>query len=261
MFTRSKTLRILVLTAIVALLGSVAFADTLRLKTGSMIKGRITGFRGGRFTITIGEGSRTRTLTFTADEVESIEFDQFNQTTAAMVTRPSASPATLPTPETSPEPIPVPTPAETVPVESTSPPAANTRNTRSGASVRPVELSVKVLADNTANGWTNTGWVVKRGQRIRITGSGEVSLGRGNTTTASGRYDLDDDQKLMKSVPTGALIAVIGDDNNEFLYIGAEREITASRDGVLFLGLNEGNLNDNTGSFSVKIQIAPDGAE
>jgi hypothetical protein len=65
----------------------------------------------------------------------------------------------------------------------------------------------------------------------------------------------------MKNVPTGALIAVIGDDNNDFLYIGAEREITAARDGILFLGLNEGNLNDNTGSFTVKIQISPEGSE
>jgi len=54
---------------------------------------------------------------------------------------------------------------------------------------------------------------------------------------------------------------VIGDDNNEFIYIGSEREFTASRDGVLFLGLNEGNLSDNTGSFNVKIEISPDGGE
>jgi hypothetical protein len=74
-------------------------------------------------------------------------------------------------------------------------------------------------------------------------------------------YDLEDNEKLLKSVPTGALIAVIGDDNNEFIYVGAEREFTASRDGALFLGLNEGNLNDNSGSFDVKVEISPDGGE
>ena len=67
--------------------------------------------------------------------------------------------------------------------------------------------------------------------------------------------ELNDEQKLMKSVPTGALIAVIGDDNNDFIYIGAEREFTATRDGALFLGINEGNLNDNSGAFDVKIEI------
>ena len=54
------------------------------------------------------------------------------------------------------------------------------------------------------------------------------------------------------------MIAVIGDDNNDFIYIGATREFVATRDGALFLGINEGNLDDNTGSFNVKIEIYPD---
>jgi hypothetical protein len=54
------------------------------------------------------------------------------------------------------------------------------------------------------------------------------------------------------------LIAVIGDDNDEFLWIGNEREFVASRDGALFLGVNEGNLNDNSGNFDVRIEIRPD---
>ena len=111
------------------------------------------------------------------------------------------------------------------------------------------------------NGWTNSGWVVRKGQKIRITGTGEVSIGRGKSTGPSGLYDLEDNAKLLKSVPTGALIAVIGDDNNEFIYVGTEREFTATRDGALFLGLNEGNLNDNTGSFDVRVEISPDGEE
>ncbi|MGH9818990.1 MAG: LecA/PA-IL family lectin, partial [Pyrinomonadaceae bacterium] len=127
----------------------------------------------------------------------------------------------------------------------------------SGSAGQPIELSVKVLADNTANGWTNSGWVVRKGQRIKITGDGEISLGNGNKTSAAGLPDLADDQKLLKGVATGALIAVIGDDNNDFIYVGAEREFTATRDGTLFLGVNESNLNDNSGSFDVKIQILP----
>ena len=124
---------------------------------------------------------------------------------------------------------------------------------------KPIEISVKVLADNSANGWTNSGWVVKKGQKIRITGSGEISLGKGQKTAAGGLYDLEDEAKLLKAVPTGALIAVIGDDNNDFIYIGASREFIAERDGALFLGVNEGNLNDNSGTFDVKIEIEPQG--
>jgi hypothetical protein len=114
-----------------------------------------------------------------------------------------------------------------------------------------------VLADNTANGWTNSGWVVKKGQRIRITGSGSVSLGKNHSSTPSGMPDLDDPDKLLKGVPTGALLAVIGDDNNDFIYIGGSREFTAARDGALYLGINEGNLKDNNGAYDVKIEILP----
>jgi hypothetical protein len=118
-----------------------------------------------------------------------------------------------------------------------------------------------VLADNTANGWTNSGWVVKKGQRIRIVGDGRVSLGNGRYTTASGISSLADNDKLLKNVATGALIAVIGDDNNEFIYIGANREFVADRDGALFLGVNEGNLDDNSGAFEVKVEIVLDDGE
>jgi hypothetical protein len=130
--------------------------------------------------------------------------------------------------------------------------------TRKNSNAKPIEVSVKVIADNSANGWTNSGWVVKKGQRIKITGNGEISIGGGKTTAAGGLYDFEDETKLLKAVQTGALIAVIGDDNNEFIYIGAEREFVATRDGALFLGINEGNLNDNSGSFDVKIEIAAD---
>ena len=61
--------------ALTLVLAISAFADTIRLKDGSIIKGKITGFTGGRFTVVIGEGSRQRTLYYSADEVESIEFD------------------------------------------------------------------------------------------------------------------------------------------------------------------------------------------
>jgi hypothetical protein len=126
-----------------------------------------------------------------------------------------------------------------------------------GSNAKPIEIAVNVLADNTANGWTNSGWVVKKGQKIRISGDGEISLGGGRKTGPGGSYEIDDAGKLLKSVPTGALIAVIGDDNNDFIYIGTSREFTATRDGSLFLGVNEGNLNDNSGKFSVKIEIDP----
>ena len=245
---------------IVALLTISAFADTIRLKDGSIIKGRITTFTDGRFVVVIGEGERRREMSFASADVESVTFDNMPITrpaanTSARVPRPQPKVILPNNSNTDREP-----PAEDIrpAPKVTSLPTQNTPMDKTSTS-KPVEVSVKVLADNTANGWTNSGWVVKKGQRIRISAAGEIGLGKAVKASPSGLYDLEDNAKLLKAVPTGALIAVIGDDNNDFIYIGASREFVAERDGALFLGVNEGNLNDNTGAFDVKVEIDPQG--
>lgn len=247
MFTGSNFARILGILLFVAAASTAVFADTIKLKDGSIYKGKITSFMAGKFTITIGEGSRAKQLTFFANEVESITFDLPARTDNVAAT---------------PKPTvyqPVNNPPKVVIADNTIPatqtPTVVTPKTNSSVTAKPIEWTVNVLSDNTSNGWTNTGWVVKKGQRIRISGDGTISLGGNRTTTPSGE-DFEDANKLLKNVPTGALIAVIGDDNNDFIYIGAEREIVASRDGTLFLGINEGNLDDNRGSFTVKVAIS-----
>lgn len=240
---RSVTLVLLLLVLSVG-----TFADTIRLKDGGIIKGKVVGFIGGSFVISVGEGSRRRKLKFLASEVESIQFDRTSETASSGNSRDRKTIDNVPLAKPAPVPSIVRIP------ESTSRPQST-----SAENINPIELRVRVLADNTANGWTNSGWVVKKGQRIRIVAEdGTVSLGKGHHAPASGLGTLEDGQKLLKNVPTGALIAVIGEDNNDFIYIGSEREFTATRDGALFLGINEGNLNDNSGAFNVKIEILPD---
>ena len=270
MLRKFHTARHLLSLGLIFVLSAAVFADTLRLKDGSIIKGRIVSFSGGKFTVTVGEGSRARQMSFDASEVESIVFDAPTSRPVSVVTtdRTASKPVekdpqyieTSGPPKTIPRVITTDTTLKTEP--KTTPVKSNPQplpvKTDSVASTaKPIEVSVKVLADNTSNGWTNSGWVVKKGQKIRIIGDGTISLGKGKSTGPSGSYDLADDTKLLKSVPTGALIAVIGDDNNEFIYVGAERTFTATRDGALFLGVNEGNLEDNSGSFNVRIEIDP----
>lgn len=232
-------------------LSVLALADTIRLKDGSIIKGKIVSFGSGKFVVSMGQGSRQRELSFTAAEIESIEFDspggapQLSNAT-------NRNAAYKETVKESPPPKVVITEA---PRTNPAPPRS------SGEKMSPIQWNVKVLADNTANGWTNSGWVVKKGQRIRIIGDGKVSLGKGQSSPPSGLASLEDNNKLLKNVATGALVAVIGDDNNDFIYVGATREFTATRDGALFLGINEGYLEDNSGAFNVKIEILPDDAK
>lgn len=270
MFRKFHATRNLIFLGLMLAFSITVFADTLRLKDGSIIKGRIVGFTGGKFIVAVGEGSRSRQITFDASEVASVQFDSPPVVPMSVKVTGPVGPAPV---EKDPQFIETSSPPKSVPRVITTDTIAKAKadvsssrtnlpsesvgvKAKTGSS-KPVEVSVKVVADNTSNGWTNSGWVVKKGQRIRIKGDGTVSLGGGKSTGPSGSYDLTDETKLLKSVPTGALIAVIGDDNNEFIYVGAERTFIASRDGALFLGVNEGNLSDNKGNFDVKIEIDP----
>lgn len=236
--------RVAAASLIMLAMSAFALADTIRLKDGSIIKGSIVSFGSGKFVVVMGEGSRRRELTFLASEIESIQFDSQARSTSSSTVNQNASYEQSSEPPTK--------------VVSNSPIRTGPS---SGERMKPIEWRVKVLADNTANGWTNTGWVVKKGQRIRISGDGKVLLGKGKSSPPAGVPSIADEQKLLKNVATGALVAVIGDDNNDFIYIGAEREFVATRDGALFLGINEGNLDDNSGHFSVNVQIIPDDSE
>jgi len=119
---------------------------------------------------------------------------------------------------------------------------------------------VRVRADNASNGWTNSGLVVRRGQRLRINATGRISLGGNRSATPDGIASIVDRDKLMRNQPTGGLIAVIGDDNDDFIFVGRGRDFVAQRDGVLFLGINEGNLSDNSGTFEVVIEAEASGS-
>ena len=234
-----------------------AMADTIRLKDGSVIRGQVIGFKDQQFTILIGSGAqgrRSRTLIYVED-IESIEFDAATTSAASsLANEPVASDTSVPDPQ---------------PVRS-NPPRTNT-TTPSVSTSAPTFFTIKIgvhakqcPTQNTTelcspNGWTNTGLVVRRGQRLRISSTGRVSLGGGRFATPAGLPGVPDTDKLMRTEATGALIAVIGDDNDDFLLISTRRDFVAQRDGVLFLGVNEGNLNDNTGTYDVVIEAEAGG--
>jgi hypothetical protein len=105
--------------------------------------------------------------------------------------------------------------------------------------------------------WTSSGLIVKRGDHIRVTASGSITLDpvSGRTSGPEGLADLPDAKKLMPDQPTGALIGVISSDNDDFIFIGRSAEFTATRDGLLFLSVNEGQLSDNVGSFKAVVEV------
>lgn len=242
--------------ALVLAIAVPAIADTIRLKDGSVIRGQVIGFKDQQFTVLIGSGAqgrRSRTLIYMED-VESIEFDSATTEAASALANddaPTSSSTTAPvyqSPRSNPQPDTNRTPART--------------NPQSAPGTSPTFFTIKVAvrADNANNGWTNSGLVVRKGQRLRISSTGRVSLGGGRFSTPSGVPGSPDNDKLMRNEATGALIAVVGDDNDDFLLIGTRRDFVAQRDGVLFLGVNEGNLNDNTGTYDVVIEAEAGGS-
>ena len=67
-------LRGIIVSLLVFAMSGLVVADTIKLKDGSRIKGKIVGFKGNKFTVAIGQGARRRELNFAATEIESIEF-------------------------------------------------------------------------------------------------------------------------------------------------------------------------------------------
>jgi hypothetical protein len=280
MLLKSKLFQFATILGLLLTLSFAVLADTIRLKDGSVVKGKVLGFKDGQFIVLIGDGNRQRQMSFFADEIDKIEFDNIvkapTTTTTAppVVTTTNTSTVTRPTTNTYPSNQNViivggnkntsATPTIVKNPEVTTPKSTNTNVSSGGDSMgsstnkpKPVLVTSLVLADNTSNGWKNSGWVVKKGQRIKITGTGRISLGNGRYSTPEGVSSIPDATKLKKDEPTGGLIAVIGDDNNDFIFVGNSREFVAQRDGVLFLGINEGNLDDNSGAFNVAIEIDP----
>ncbi len=222
-------------------------ADTVRLKDGSVIRGQIVSFKNEQFTILVGSGARGRKsrITVYMEDVESIDFDGAPADDAGNTSSAPSQPTYQP---------PVNTPRPT------NPPATQpTTNTSPNPNPTFFPVNVRVRADNSSNGWTNSGLVVRRGQRLRISASGRVNLGNNRSSTPDGLPNVPDREKLMRNSPTGGLIAVIGDDNDDFIFVGSSRDFVAQRDGVLFLGVNEGNLGDNTGTFEVTIEAEAGG--
>lgn len=240
-----------------------ALADTIRLKDGTVIRGQIVSFKNEQFTILVGSGARGRKSRFTVymEDVDSIEFDAGGGNTSGPTdesSNNSSQPMYQP---------PTTQPANNQPTNTNSsyqpPPTTNPNTSSNTSSNNPAffQINVRVRGDNQSNGWTNSGLVVRRGQRLRISASGRVSIGTNRFATPDGLANITDRDKLMRNQPTGGLIAVIGDDNDDFIFIGRAHDFVAQRDGVLFLGVNEGNLSDNTGAFDVVIEAEASGSK
>jgi hypothetical protein len=254
-----------------AVISSSALADTIRLKDGSVFKGKVTGYNQRKFTITIYVGSSASQHVIPLEDIESIEFDGDTGAQAALKSAvpESPKPKVEPPPVSTPAPrsVDVPVNPGSNPVIETAPPTAGNRPKPEPVAADPTPTpsapagATESLAEKTLNiaaaaDWTSTEIRIQRGQRIRITATGEVDLGNKGRTGPNG-IPANDPKRLMPTQPTGGLIAVVGDDNNDFVFIGTEGEFVSKQNGVLFLSVNEEKLDDNRGSFVARVKVMP----
>jgi sRNA-binding regulator protein Hfq len=287
----------------VVVIASTALGDTIHLKNGSVLKGKVASFADDQFIVMLDTGSGrylSRAMVYMGD-VARIEFDSAGASagdTSSTATQP-AEPPTRPindtprretktrvpdageTPSRSTQPA-DPQPRETGPPETqptpparepepaqpekptvSSPPpvtaAATSETSDSERLPRKQLLAVKTMTVDVVakKDWTSSGLIVKRGDHLRVTASGTITLDpvSGRSCGPEGISDLPDPKKLMPDQPTGALIAVISSDNDDFIFLGRSGDFTATRDGLLFLSVNEGQLSDNVGTFKAVVEV------
>jgi hypothetical protein len=128
----------------------------------------------------------------------------------------------------------------------------------------------RVVTVQARTQWTPTNITVTRGQVIYFDASGEIRLNREGYMVAkpAGSTENQMDRNApLPNVPVGALIGRVGAagggsvfarSGGQMFVIGDRTTVEMPASGQLFLGVNDSNLNDNSGSFNVR--MSPEGA-
>jgi hypothetical protein len=198
------------------LVAATVTADTLVLRDGRRVEGQLISIQNGVI-IFDEEGSFAgggRRVSLTRDEVLGIEFDQ-NRSVSRFPGFPG-------------------------------PPPTSQGGRPSGLRERQVMVAANLQ-------WIDTNIDVRAGQDIYFEASGEVRWGPGRHDGPAGEPNSPvNPNRPIPNRPGAALIGRVGDTGN--FYIGADRgPIRMRSSGRLFLGINDDNLQDNSGSFRVVV--------
>ena len=114
--------------------------------------------------------------------------------------------------------------------------------------------SSRTITVPATRAWTPTGISVHQGDRIRIQTTGEIrwTPNANDRARSAGSLDLKTTPGApMPKAPAGALIGRI--DGGQPFGIGDQTSIAAPASGLLYLGINDDNVSDNSGQFQVVI--------
>ena len=129
-------------------------------------------------------------------------------------------------------------------------------------------LGSKHISSNTNGGWLKTGIMIKIGQKLNITASGEITFaslsgskykpdGTISGSTAAAITDYDGDYGSGSTYPTyGNVVYKIGEASTQTLRAGAKYTGNALSSGMLYLSVYETVYNaTNSGSYTVKVSV------
>jgi len=117
--------------------------------------------------------------------------------------------------------------------------------------------------------WTPTGLFLRAGDEVAISAAGSVSMGSGwPPMPPSGRPpNCDEAARTARThgitrnypaleLPCWSLIGRIGDTGTAF-YVGERKTFRVANSGQLWLGVNDDDLGDNSGEWTVEIKRQP----
>ena len=209
--------KIILALTIVLFAASFAVADTIYLRDGRTVRGTLLGFVNGRFVVRV--SSRLGPASIPSNNRDSRNTDEGE----IQYFRPNE--------------------VDRIEIDG-----------RALDDARVETRSVQVTLDSN---WIDSGVDLRRGEKVQISASGVITVGRARITP-EGLRSTDPTAPLPRAAE-GELIGAIGDDPRApILELGSSREFTADRDGRLYLTVNRGSFSDARGSFTVQIKSERD---
>ncbi len=103
--------------------------------------------------------------------------------------------------------------------------------------------------------WTDTGIDVAAGDRVMFQASGEVTFGRsaGQTASPDGNGSFHSAAYPEPTAPVGALIGRVGNNGKPFGIGSQSQPLPMPAAGRLYLGVNDNEIGDNSGAFTVVV--------
>jgi hypothetical protein len=119
----------------------------------------------------------------------------------------------------------------------------------SQAAQPPGGVTIRVPANQQ---WTDTGITVRRGDQVLFYATGDIGTGNGLSAGVAGSPVMDKSRMPLPSAAGGSLIGRVG--NSAPFYVGWNpNPIAMPAAGRLYLGINDDNVNDNEGAFTVVV--------